>query len=151
MFPILEIKSRIDEEWNAKNTHRIIIAGANGVGKTSLLTLFTGKELNMLPPTTGNYCKSQVQKENELEKQQVQYIKAKICLSAASPNTDFRIVNFEAQVLRESETGGIFDDEPKGSQLTDYDGCLCVFDLSRKDTFEACTKFRSNILRVKVY
>ena len=116
MFPILEIRSRVGEEWNDKFTHRIIIAGANGVGKTSLLTLFTGKEMNMSPLSTANYCKSQVQKTNELGKQQIQYIKAKICLSAAFPNTDFRIVNFEAQVLRESDTGGIFDDEPKASQ-----------------------------------
>ena len=41
MFPILEIKSRTGEEWNDKNTHRIIIVGANGVGKTSLVTLLT--------------------------------------------------------------------------------------------------------------
>ena len=153
MLPILEIRSRIGEEWNDKNTHRIIIAGANGVGKTSLLTLFTGKEMNMLPLSTANSCKSQVQKENELRNQQIQCVKARLCLDDddASPITDFKIVTFEALVLRESEAGGIFDDEPEGSQLTEYDGCLCVFDLSRKDTFEACTKFRSNILRVKVY
>ena len=151
MFPILEIKSRIDEEWNDKNTHRIIIVGANGVGKTSLVTLFSGKEMNTLSRPTTIYSKSQTEKENELGEQKIKYFKAKICLTAASPNTDFKIVNFEALLLRESEAEGIFDDEPKGSQLSEYDGCLCVFDLSRKDTFEACTNFRSNILRVKVY
>ena len=151
MFPILEIKSRIDEEWNDKNTHRIIIVGANGVGKTSLVTLFTGKEMNTLSQPTTKYSNAQIQKENEVGEQKIKHFKAKICLTTASPGSDFQIVNFEALVLRESEVVGIFDDEPKESQLTEYDGCLCVFDLSRKDTFEACTKFRSNILRDKVY
>ena len=151
MFPILEIKSRINEEWNDKNTHRIIIVGANGVGKTSLVTLFTGKDMNTLSPPTTRYYNAEIQKEKELGEQKIKHFKAKICLTAASPNTDFKIVNFEALVLRESEAGVIFDDEPNGSQLTEYDGCVCVFDLSQKDTFEACTKIRSNILRVKVY
>ena len=73
------------------NIHKIIIVGANGVGKTSLITTFIGKENN----------KRDAKRSHHPEKKSLAGTSyhANICLSFASPGSDFRIVHIETQVL----------------------------------------------------
>ena len=123
------------------NIHKIIIIGANGVGKTSLITTFIGMENE----------KRDAKRSHNGDKKSItsDSYPANICLSFASPSSDFRIVRIETQVLH-----SCFLDEKLFGNVKDiiksFDGCLCVFDLANKNSFDACTKLRDYILKFKV-
>ena len=132
------------------NTYRLIIIGANGVGKTSLVSTFIGKEKKKERNNT-NESKSENQELQNLSP--TSFYESNICLSFESPTSDFSIVRFEAQVIDDLD-GNLLNSENnvKTMKITPnlLDGCLCVFDISQKCTFDACTKLRDNILKYKV-
>ena len=132
------------------NTHRLIIIGANGVGKTSLVTTFIGKE-NKKEKNRINESKSENQELQDLCP--TRFYESNMCLSYESLTSDFRIVRFEVQVMDDIDENPLSsDDNGKTMKITPnlLDGCLCVFDISQKRTFDACTKLRDSILKFKV-
>ena len=132
------------------NTHRLIIIGANGVGKTSLVTTFIGKEKKR-EKNRVNESKSENQELQDLWP--TRFYESNICLSFESPTSDFRIVRFEVQVIDDFDENPLSSyDNGKTIKITPnlLDGCLCVFDISQKRTFDACTKLRDSILKFKV-
>lgn len=128
-------------------THRLIVIGANGVGKTSLVTTFIGKEENkeincMKSSRNANKWWS----NNSFSS----FYEANICLSFEGPTSNFRIVHFEILII--DDLDGVVlnvDNHVKSLKITPkmFDGCLCVFDISQKYTFDICTELRENILR----
>ena len=135
------------------NTYRLIIIGANGVGKTSLVTTFIGKDVkrNYNKRNHMNELKSEDQTQTNFSSPN--FYEANICLSFGSCNSDFRIVHFEAQIIDDLD-GVVLNADNNCSKLkitpNMVDGCICVFDISRKHSFDACTKLRENILQFKV-
>ena len=131
-------------------THRLIVIGANGVGKTSLVTTFIGKEGNKeisCMKKSGNGDK--MLSSNRFSS----FYEANICLSFEGSTSNFRIVHFEIQII--DDLDGVVlnvDNDVKSLKITPkmFDGCLCVFDISQKYTFDICTKLRENILRLCV-
>ena len=122
--------------------YRIIIVGSHGVGKTSLVTTFVGKEKNREDP--------QNDYNDDKQLYSTKLYRAKICLSCSHASSEFHIVNIEAQIIDELFEQDLFDNFTGKNQVKRADGCLCVFDLSQKDTFQACTEIRNYILRNKV-
>ena len=132
------------------STHRLIVMGANGVGKTSLVTTFFGKDGNKEIS-----CMKKSRNGNKVWSNDsfTSFYEANICLSIESPTSNFRIVHFEIQIIDDLD-GVVFnvDNDVKSLKITPkmFDGCLCVFDISQKCTFDICTKLRENILRLCV-
>ena len=137
------------------NTYRLIIIGANGVGKTSLVTTFIGKDLKNQRHYNKSNHTNELISEDETQRNfsSSNLYEANICLSFGSGNSDFRIVHFEAQIIDDLDEVVLnADNDCSKLKITPImvDGCLCVFDISRKYSFDACTKLRENILRFKV-
>ena len=129
------------------STHRLIVIGANGVGKTSLVTTFIGKEGNKEINCMKNYRNGNNWWSNNSF---TSFYEANICLSFEGSTSNFRIVHFEIQII--DDLDGVIlnaDNDVKSLKITPkmFDGCLCVFDISQKYTFDICTKLRENILR----
>ena len=135
------------------NTYRLIIIGANGVGKTSLVTTFIGKEVKRNYNKRSHMNELNSEDQTQTDFSSPNFYEANICLSFGSCNSDFRIVHFEAQIIDDLD-GVVLNADNDCSKLKItpimVDGCLCVFDISRKYSFDACTKLRENILRFKV-
>ena len=150
-----KMEAKTINKLQSDNTYRLIIIGANGVGKTSLVTTFIGKDRK----TQRYYNKRNI--TNELKSEGTirtnfstsNFYEANICLSFGSCNSDFCIVHFEAQIIDDLD-GVVLNADSNCSKLkitpNMVDGCLCVFDISRKHSFDACTKLREDILRFKV-
>ena len=135
------------------NTYRLIIIGANGVGKTSLVTTFIGKDGNRHHNKRNHTNELKSEDQTQTNFSTPNFYEANICLSFESSNSDFRIVHFEAQIIDDLDVIVLnADNNCSKLKITPkmVDGCLCVFDISRKHSFDACTKLRENILRFKV-
>ena len=130
------------KQKNNNSIHRIIIVGSKGVGKTALVKNFIGHK-----NSTSSVHKDYNQ-QHELHS--ANSYSAKICLSCDT-NADFQIVNVEIHIVDKVCDNDITapDSVDENNQINRAEGCLCVFDLSQKDTFQDCTMFRNHILRKK--